>query len=77
MSPPSICPWWPIGLMTVPTSCAVVKRRTVTWPVCVCDRDLGHLSGEGRDRAVRFRVVEMRGLQGSALPRRGSSDLGE
>jgi len=34
MSPPSICPWWPSGLMTVPTSCAVVKRRTVTCPVC-------------------------------------------
>jgi len=30
MSPPSICPWWPIGLMMVPTSCAVVKWRTVT-----------------------------------------------
>ena len=30
---PSIWPWWSTGLITLPTSWAVVKRSSVTWPV--------------------------------------------
>src|SRR5262249_61680855 len=41
------------------------------------DRDLGHLCSEGRHGAVRLGVVEMRGLERSALAGRGPGDRGE
>ncbi len=58
----------------------VVRRREVAHRHLArrrVDRDLGDLGGEGRDRAVRLGIVEVRRLQRSPLSRGGLSDRGQ